>query len=215
MERLSLTDQVAEAIRGEILNGDLAPGHSLREVALSERLDVGRSTVREAIRMLVSEGLVSQQHHRGSEVTRHTPADVEDLINARVMIERHVATVGVGDTAEAERALADLEVAVRGKDWRAAAAADEAFHRALVMSIGSERVGAFHAQLAGEMRLLLTTAARYSPEPDKVAEHARLLELATSGDQQAYLDAAIHHITRSRPTLVDVATRMAGIAETA
>ena len=206
-----MTDQVAEAIRSEILNGELSPGQSLREVAVAERLDVGRSTVREAIRMLVSEGLVTQQHHRGSEVTRHSPEDVDDLIDARVMIERHLASVGIGDPTEAEQALRDLESAVRDRDWRAAAAADEGFHRALVRSVGSERIGAFHAQLAGEMRLLLATAARYSPEPDKVEEHANLLRLAVSGDLQAYLEAAVHHITRTRPTLIAVATRMAEV----
>lgn len=211
MERLSLTDQVVESIRSEILDGELRPGESLREQALSDRFDIGRSTVREAIKVLAAEGLVTQAHHRGAVVTRHTPADVDDLIAARIMIERHVASVGIGDARQAEAALGDLERAVADKDWRAGAAADESFHQALVAAVGSPRISQFHSQLAREMRLLLVSADRYQPEPDKVAEHARLLRLALADDAEAYLAAAIRHITRSRATLLVVAGGMVEI----
>jgi DNA-binding GntR family transcriptional regulator len=205
MERVSLTDQVVGEIREEIVNGDLPPGTSLREQALTDRFDVGRSTVREAIKVLASEGLVTHAHHRGAIVTRHTPEDVDDLIAARTMIERHVASVGVGDPADAAAALEVLREAVARQDWRAAASADEAFHRALVAAAGSPRITAIHAQLAGEMRLLLVSADRHAPEPDKVAEHERLLQLAVAGDAEGYLRAAIHHVSRSRDTLIAVA----------
>ncbi len=200
-----MTDQVAEGLRGEIVNGDLPPGTSLREQALSLRFDVGRSTVREAIKVLVSEGLITQALHRGAVVTRHTAQDVDDLIAARIMIERHVASVGIGDPSSAQAALDRLTEAVAIKDWRAAAGADESFHHALISAAGSPRISAFHSQLAGEMRLLLVSADRYQPEPDKVDEHARLLRLAVSGDARAYLAAAINHVTRSRETLLRVA----------
>lgn len=205
MERLSLTDQVVDSIRSDILDGDLPPGISLREHGLSERFDVGRSTVREAIKVLVAEGLVTHAHHRGAEVTRHTPADVDDLIAARIMVERHVASVCIKESAHAEAALEELKHAVSTRDWRAGAAADEAFHAGLVHAVGSPRISQFHSQLAREMRLLLVSADRYQPEPDKVEEHARLLRLALGGGRAAYLSAAIHHITRSRDTLVLVA----------
>lgn len=205
MERLSLTDQVVESIRGEILDGDLPPGVSLREQALSDRFKVGRSTIREAIKTLSAEGLVTHEHHRGAIVTQHTAADVDDLIASRIMIERHVADVGVGDGSAAREALALMTSAVQREDWRAAAKADEAFHRALVQAVGSPRITAFHSQLAGEMRLLLVTADRDQPEADKVLEHANLLRLALADDRQAYLQAAINHVTRSRDTLVRVA----------
>ncbi len=211
LERLSLTDQVVESIRSEILDGDLPPGFSLREHGLSDRFDVGRSTVREAIKVLVAEGLVTHAHHRGAIVTRHTPDDVDDLIAARIMIERHVASVGIGDPAQARAALDDLKQAVSTKDWRAGAAADEAFHEGLVKAVGSPRISQFHSQLAREMRLLLVSADRYQPEPDKVEEHARLLTLALSEDRAAYLTAAIHHITRSRATLLLVAERTVAV----
>ncbi|WP_370328183.1 GntR family transcriptional regulator [Euzebya sp.] len=205
MQRLSLTDQVAQAVRGEILGGALAPGASLREQVLAARFEVGRSTVREAIKVLVAEGLVTQAHHRGAIVTRHTAADVDDLIAARSMIERHVATADLGDTTAAAEALEAMRRAVDAGDTQAGAEADEAFHRAVVQAAGSPRITAFHSQLAGELRLLLVSADRAQPEPDKVAEHTRLLELLRAGDREGYLAAALHHVARARDTLVRVA----------
>ncbi|CAN5362372.1 hypothetical protein BH23ACT9_BH23ACT9_16390 [soil metagenome] len=205
MERRSLTDQIVGAVRDDIVEGLLGPGTSLREQALSERFDVGRSTVREAIKVLVSEGLVTHEHHRGAIVTKHTAADVDDLLNARVMIERQVAASPPRQSGEAEMALADMRAAVQRQDWRAAAKADERFHHALVTALTSPRISAFHAQLQGEMRLLLVSADRDQFEADKVVEHQRLLQLAVGGDREAYLRAAIHHVTRSREQLLHVA----------
>lgn len=205
MERVSLTDQVVAAVRDEVLGGLLAPGTSLREQALSERFDVGRSTIREALRVLVAEGIITQEHHRGAVVRRHTAADVDDLIAARVLIERAVAAQPLGDTSDAERALADMTSAVRAQDWRAAAEADEQFHHGLVTALGSPRIAAFHAHTQGEMRLLLVSADRDQFEADKLDEHTRLLALARAGDPDAYLAAAVHHVVRSRDQLLRVA----------
>ena len=90
MERVSLTDQVVAELREDILGGVLRPGTSLREVALSERFDVARSTIREAVKGLVAEGLLSHEHHRGVVVIEHTVADVEDLLGARMMIDEGI-----------------------------------------------------------------------------------------------------------------------------
>lgn len=206
---MSLTDQVVAAMRDDIVGGHLAPGTSLREQVLSDRFDVGRSTIREAIKVLVGEGLVTHAHHRGAIVTRHTAADVDDLIAARVMVERHVAAEPLTDTAAAEAALAEMRAAVGGRDWRAAATADERFHHALVSALASPRITAFHAHLQGEMRLLLVSADRDQFEVDKVEEHARLLRLASEGDAAGYLAAAVHHVTRSREQLLRVAGALA------
>ncbi len=207
MQRVSLTDQVTAEIREEILSGRLPPGTSLREVMLSEQYDVARSTVREAVKALRAEGLVVHQHHRGVVVTLHTAEDVEDLLQARLLVERAVAAAGPQDHRAGEEALADMASAVEVEDWRAAARADQAFHHALVTSLGSPRITAFHEQVQAEMRLLLVTAEGRQPEEAKVDEHRTLLELARAGDADRYLAAARRHLQRSRPTLLDTIAR--------
>ena len=207
MERVSLTDQVTAEIREEILSGRLLPGTSLREVALSQTYDVARSTVREAVKALRAEGLVVHQHHRGVVVTVHTAEDVEDLLNARLLVERAVAAAGPHPHDEWEAALQDMAAAVEAEDWRAAARADQAFHHGLVRALGSPRITSFHEQVQAEMRLLLVTAEGRQPEEEKVDEHRTLLDLARAGDAERYLAAARRHLQRSRPTLLDTIAR--------
>src|SRR5215210_9170663 len=56
----STSDRVAEAVREMLFAGELAPGEPLREAALAETFDVARSTVREALQVLATEGLVTR-----------------------------------------------------------------------------------------------------------------------------------------------------------
>src|ERR1700742_4054712 len=60
LEHVSTVDRAAEELRRSLFDGDLGPGTPLREVALAEALGVSRSTVREALAILVAEGLVDR-----------------------------------------------------------------------------------------------------------------------------------------------------------
>ena len=87
VERTSMTEQVLAELREAIIDGRLAQGESLREVALSQSFGTGRSAVREAIRQLVQEGLVEHQVHRGACVRVMSLPDRLDVYVAREAIE--------------------------------------------------------------------------------------------------------------------------------
>src|SRR3990170_4985376 len=87
IKRASTAEQVAEMLREMILSGELQHSGALREVALAQRVGVSRNTMREAIRVLAREGLVTHHLHRGALVTRLTASDVEDLFRVRRTVE--------------------------------------------------------------------------------------------------------------------------------
>lgn len=87
IERQSTTEQVAAALREAILSGLIAPGTPLREVALADELRVSRNTIREAARMLGSEGLVRYEMNRGVVVIDITEQDVQEIYSARATLE--------------------------------------------------------------------------------------------------------------------------------
>ena len=87
IQRQSTTDQAADAVRQAILSGRLLPGTPLREAALAAELGVSRSTLREAARVLASEGLVRYQMNRGIVVTEIAAEDVADIYAARAALE--------------------------------------------------------------------------------------------------------------------------------
>jgi DNA-binding GntR family transcriptional regulator len=87
IQRQSTTGQAAGAIRDAILAGRIPPGTPLREAALATELSVSRNTIREAARILESEGLVCYQMNRGIVVAEVTADDVRDIYTARAAAE--------------------------------------------------------------------------------------------------------------------------------
>ncbi|HEV7844886.1 MAG TPA: GntR family transcriptional regulator [Thermoleophilaceae bacterium] len=182
IRRASTSDQVADAVRTMILRGQLPPGTQLREVPLAESIGISRNTVREAVRVLARQGLVTHSMHRGAVVTRLTEHDVVDLIRARRTLESQ-AIEAAGNAAPDElRALdeiiLELERAATDGDWDRMVDADWSFHRRLVSFLGSPRLDRFFETIQAEMRLCLSILDREDDDPDElVDEHRELRDL--------------------------------------
>lgn len=91
IDRSSTVDRVAHALREEMYRGTLTGGTSLRESNVAESLGVSRSTVREALQILTSEGLLVRRPNRGVEVRQLTEAEIEDVFKARRVLETAAA----------------------------------------------------------------------------------------------------------------------------
>jgi DNA-binding GntR family transcriptional regulator len=87
MSDRSLSEVVSEQIRGRILDGTLKPGERLVEDRLSAELGVSRVPVREALRGLSAEGLVTLLPRRGATVVEVTPETVAELVEVRALLE--------------------------------------------------------------------------------------------------------------------------------
>lgn len=80
-------EAVVTHIRRAVVLGDLQPGDKLREVRLAGELGVSRPTLREALNLLVQDGLLVQEPYRGFSVTRLEPAAVRDIARTRVPLD--------------------------------------------------------------------------------------------------------------------------------
>ena len=87
LEHPSTVDRVAEELRRAVFDGELESGTPLREVALAESLGVSRPTVREALTVLVAEGLAAREPNRGVAVASPDPDSVRDVCRARPVLE--------------------------------------------------------------------------------------------------------------------------------
>ena len=87
LEHSSTVDRVADELRRAVFDGELGAGTPLREVALAESLGVSRSTVREALAVLVAEGLATREPHRGVYVTSSTRSRSTTSAVAREVLE--------------------------------------------------------------------------------------------------------------------------------
>src|ERR687890_517916 len=96
LEHSSTVERVADELRRALFNGEVEAGTPLREQALVDAMGVSRSTVREALAVLVAEGLATREPNRGVHVTALDPGAVHDVCAARAVLEvagvRHWAT---------------------------------------------------------------------------------------------------------------------------
>src|SRR5213593_2244766 len=85
----TLATEIARHLREAIIKGELAPGERVNESKLTRDLGLSRSPVREAIRILESEGLLTLEPHRGAHVRPLGDDDLQEIFDVRLMIESH------------------------------------------------------------------------------------------------------------------------------
>lgn len=188
--RTNTSEKVADVLRGEIMKGQLVPGTALRDAAVASTLGVSRNTVREAIKLLSRERLVTHQAHRGAVVTRLTPADVADIYRVRGIIEgasvdalAHMSQDRIAPLVDGlDTNLDDLRRAVEAGDYQAMVEADVAFHRHLVQFRGSPRLDEFYGRIQAEQRLCVSIVNRTYADPSAlIEEHRELRDLIAAG----------------------------------
>jgi DNA-binding GntR family transcriptional regulator len=179
VRRESTAEQVAGALRDVIVDGSLAPGTRLPEGPLSQQLGVSRNTVREALQILVSQGVVRREIHRGAYVAELDADDVRDIFRVRRLVElsavRELIAVHA-DLSELDHELAELVDAVEaGAGSADVLVADLAFHQTLVELVHSERLGALYASVSAEMSVSLTLSAGAEVHAEQLVDDLRAL----------------------------------------
>lgn len=128
----SLTEQIANHLSREIVQGTLAPGDRIQEQAVARYLQVSRGSVREALLILERRHLVDVIPRRGAVVSRFSRRQLDDLFDVQellyTMIGQKMARMwDEEDNARFERALEDIAAAAREGDVDAYASACEGF----------------------------------------------------------------------------------------
>ncbi|WP_024873482.1 GntR family transcriptional regulator [Tolumonas lignilytica] len=161
-DHLPAFERVASLIRDELIAGQLHVGQTLVEMDLSERFDTSRNTVREALRQLLCEGLVTYQRNKGVTVRMMARSDIKDIYIIRRTLELQAINGGRYIKQEALSkmlsAIETVESASRDDDWAAAATYSLRFHQAVVSILGSRRFDSFFASVIAQLRLLFASA---------------------------------------------------------
>ena len=132
----ALRHDIADALRDEIINGRLEPGERILEVELARRFGVSRQPVREAIRTLEREGLLTSLPNRGTFVTRVSLADAIAIQDIRAQLEGLAARLAVEhlSTADFKRLrelVRDMRTAARRRASHDLVALDLEFHNVI------------------------------------------------------------------------------------
>lgn len=100
IRRQSLTSAVVEKLREKIVSGDLKEGEQLRQDAIAAQFQVSRIPVREALRQLEAEGLISIIPHRGAVVSLLSCEEIEEIFEMRAVLEPEVLRASIPNLKE-------------------------------------------------------------------------------------------------------------------
>jgi len=206
----SLVDRVTEELHRAILNGDIAPGSTVSIVELCKEFDVSHIPVREALRRLESEGVVSLRPGRSAVVASLSADDLTNIYSLRRLIEgelvvKAVPLIDEETLARAEEAMEEY-VSIEREAARLASA-HHAFHQAFLENV----LGSADRRV---LTLLWTSSDRYlhllmrdidrGPEKTqaRIDEHQQILDLARAGKTNELRDAWVAHLDSSEQALL-------------
>ncbi|MEU5218096.1 GntR family transcriptional regulator [Streptomyces sp. NPDC020807] len=189
VQRHSVRDQILQALRTALVDGELVPGEVYSGPALAERFGVSATPVREAMQRLAVEGAVEVVLNRGFRVIERTPRELAELAEVRGLIEvpvmlRLARTVPAARWAEL-RPLAEATAAAAALGDRAHyAETDRAFHRAVLSLAGNEQLLAVADDLhrRSQWPLMSAPALRHGDLVADAAEHTALLDALIAQD---------------------------------
>ncbi|MEO1226574.1 MAG: GntR family transcriptional regulator [Pseudomonadota bacterium] len=163
-------ERAYQIVRRGILDGRLAPGERLKEEDLAQEIGVSRTPIREALRRLDLEGLLSFVPNQGARVADWADQDIEEIFSLRALLESHAAGLAAQRmTPDALDRLRDLatrmEQLVASGDGSPSDALTEAnsdFHHLIQEVAGNRRLAAMINNLM-EMPVIVNTFRRYRP----------------------------------------------------
>lgn len=179
----SLRERVVARLRDAIVAGDLPPKTRLMEPELAKRLSVSRTPLREAIRQLEAEGLLTTIPRVGTFVTEVTPRDIEDTYAIRAVLEGLAARQAAEDPAKATTLRAILaELAQKTSDYRVYHEAAGRFHEAVFALSGNQRLQAMYHALTHQVARLRTLSLAMAQRPAvSLREHRRIASAILRG----------------------------------
>lgn len=184
----TMGDQVYTILRKDICEGRFAPGARLQEIELSEALGVSRSPIREALRRLVSDGLLLTVPNKGTYVKEFTCKDIDEIFDMRVMLESYsIRRSQKNMTAERKQQLFDilnvLEKTHTEDNVEQYTRADEELHNAIVALGENSLVNSTYARVRSmNQQFRVFSLADRTRFDDSLEEHRQIIHALVNGD---------------------------------
>lgn len=188
--RLPLTQQVAAAVRDMIIQDELRPGERVRERELTERLNVSRTPLREALKLLAAEGLLELLPNRGAIVADPAPEQVRDRLELLGVLE------GLAGEWAAKRASNEEIAEIRALHFEMLAAysrqdrlayfkLNQAIHAAIVKASLSKDLIDLHGRVNAQVyRIRYRSNLRNQKWHTAVEEHENILKALEARDAE-------------------------------
>jgi DNA-binding GntR family transcriptional regulator len=198
--------ELYERLRRDVLSGKLVPGTVVSQVQIARRYSVSRAPLREALRMLQSEGLVEAQPGRRNRISEVSAPDLEQLYALRITVEALAVRLSVKrmtdeDVAGLRWRLSEMDALAETRDFDRWEVPHRAFHQALVAGSGERLVSTInelsdHAERY--RRMLLSQPRAWSAAS---SEHAEIVSACEARDADLAAARLAAHFATSALTV--------------
>lgn len=201
LETRTLVDQVMDAIVEATATGVFLPGDRIVEAEVARSLNVSRVPVREALRMLESQGIVVNTRYRGMRLMDVSVDHLEKILKVRLALENLAASEVLRASKDnpsllesLEQVVADLHRAGKRKDSYGVARLDTEFHRTLCRLSGNDVLLRMWEPLSRQLTIIFGLSTLQKELHLIVQEHDELLEKLKAGDAAALMRLMEVHI---------------------
>lgn len=208
----ALYEEVAERLRSRIFAHEFTPGAWIDEQALAEEYGISRTPLREALKVLASEGLVTLKPRRGCYVTELTERDLDEIFPVLALLEGRCAYEAAQKATEAdlkrlEKLHEELERHVGRGDIARFFETNQAFHRAVQDLAGNRWL----AQVIADMRKVLKLTRHQSLRLEgrveqSLKEHRAILAALRRGDAGRAEQRMREHLLSGRAAVAELST---------
>jgi len=198
--------EIAQALRSEIISGALPQGSELRQQFLAERFRVSRMPIREALRRLEAEGLILFTPNKSARVAPLSIADLQEIYEMRIAAETLALRRSLPElsNAQIDRA-AEIQVRLETAPVSEFGALNDAFHGTLYRPCGMPRLLAHIEVLSNAAdRYLRVIVASLDYAGKSHREHHKLLEACRKRDEVAALTCLARHIQQAGEALASL-----------
>jgi DNA-binding GntR family transcriptional regulator len=200
LETRTLWQRVYDHLRSEILANRLPPSSELNEVALAATLGISRGPLREAIRQLAAEGLVTERPRHSAIVSALSRMEFVHAYQVREALEMLAVRLAVDriedrEIAHLQRLTDEMERSAERNDPAAFFDANALFHEFLVQSSGNRKLAQMHQQLAGQMgRYQMPSLALRGSLHRSIAEHRAIIRAISARNAERATHLISEHI---------------------
>ncbi len=198
----TMVEQAAEAVVAAAARGVFLPGDRLVEAEIARDLGISRVPVREALRLLESQGIVVSTPYKGMRLMQITNRAVAELMRVRTALEtlalREIAGSGPATPERmvaVRRAAQRYEAAAGAGDAAAIVAADEAFHGELCRLSGNGVLHGLWLSVARQLSVVWGLGHDVRPKPQIAGEHVAILDHLARGDAAGAEVALQQHLS--------------------
>lgn len=196
----TLTDQVVQQLRKQIILGHLPPGKRLTESLLSGQLEVSRSTVREALRRLEAESLIESSSHRGARVAFLTPDDAVQISEIHAMLGVYAVrqlVLPIDDRLQnrLQQKVDEMQGLHFPEDVDRFIELDTAFHRDIFGATSQRRVMQVWSGVSGLLGIIVSLSVRMFNVDglDVARRHEKIVNALSQPDTDLAVQSIVEH----------------------